>query len=110
MGWIMIAPPTLFSAPISGKTLSLWPAVGHPICSDEDEFLSVLKNPVQQKTCKDPCSYIEEFVGRRWCLALQQSDGHIVNRNPSGCFSARRSMMRVAMDDQVGSMAIDDFR
>jgi len=46
--------------------------------------------------------------GRR--LRLQQSDGDIVHGNTGGRLAIEFPVMRVAVDDEIGAMPIDDFR
>jgi hypothetical protein len=43
-------------------------------------------------------------------LTLQQSDRHVAYANPGGRFAVQRSMMCVAVNDEIGSVAINHFR
>jgi hypothetical protein len=42
-------------------------------------------------------------------LPLQQRNGDIVDRNAASSFAVTASIMRMAVNHQVGPMAVDDF-
>src|SRR5690348_3693599 len=52
---------------------------------------------------------VEHAIDSTGVLALQQCDGHIVDWNAAWCFSLAGSVVRMSMNDQVGSVAVDDF-
>ena len=53
--------------------------------------------------------HIENPVGDRRFLGLQESDGHIVDANSTRGGSLQRTVMSVAVNDEIGSIAIDNL-
>jgi hypothetical protein len=53
--------------------------------------------------------YSENAIGSGGLLRLQEGDRDIVHGHPGRGFSIQTPMMSVAMDDQIGSVAVDDF-
>ena len=53
--------------------------------------------------------YIEDSIRRCWLLCLQQSDRHVVNRDACGRSSFHLSVMGVAVQHHVCTMAIYDL-
>jgi hypothetical protein len=51
----------------------------------------------------------EQTVGGWGLLRLQQVEGDIIDRHAAHSFAFASAMMRVAVDDQVGTVAIHNF-
>ena len=54
--------------------------------------------------------YIEDSIRRCWLLCLQQSDRHVVNGDARGRSSFHLSVMGVAVQHHVCTMAVYDLR
>jgi len=52
---------------------------------------------------------IENPVGHRWFLGLQESDGHIVDTDSTRGASVQSTVMSVAVNDEICSIAINNL-
>ena len=52
---------------------------------------------------------VKNAVYTWWVLRLQQCDGNVVYGNPAGRSAVAFSIVSMAMDDQVGAVAVNDF-
>ena len=52
---------------------------------------------------------VEDAIGAGGLLRLQEADGYVVDWNSGGGLAVGGSVMGMAVDDQVGAVAIDYF-